>query len=635
VTARTFGSLRPVVVRLVSAAAAAVCAGGFVLAWPAAAAAAVPAAAAEAAVRPSGGSQATAGQDKETWAQVGRPDRLIIIRATSVDAIQDGRLLAHFRRAGGTVTVTRLAVLLGSRWISMPAPGTAVLSAALLLSPGTRMQVGPDVRRLYLTGGKAVTSASWIRCEQASLTIRGVALSSLQAGDGAGGPPVPMGWQGRPYVYAAGGARLDVSGSTISDLGAQMPRSPVRAAVTWGKGSTGSAVNARFEDNEVGLILDKSVGVRLSNVTVENSDLEGLVLRGDRGTMLTGVISRHNDGDGIIISGTGPRHLSGLIAAANAAAGVAAVTQTGLVLTGVQTSADQDGGVQLSDCQQCTVNGLVAVSDEPTALTISGGSGQVSVTGANLHGGNDDLIGITIAESAHDVALRGVVVTGFRDLGVGIGGKDVSVLRSQITGSPVAVRVYGSASKVQLASVTIRGAVDGVVITHTVRSVSLSDITVAGVTHDGVTSASAGLRMSGGHIDGGQVGISLLAPADIAGVDVDRVVIGIHDRAAGVVNASRVDVVAGRYGIKADAGARVTLTDSVIRAPIALTGAGYISRDSLTVLSLPPVPWLGFAAITAVLLAIILQTIHQMRRGRTRAPRLPRHARRRYAGDFG
>jgi hypothetical protein len=676
-TARVRGFLRARVARLTSAAAAmcsvtamaavaAVCAGGFALAWPTAAAATAAEASGTASLsgtvaaarpptvgpipEPSKPSGSAASLDKMIWAQVGEPDRLIIIRATSVDAIQSGTLLAHIPRAGGIVTFRWLAQVLGSRWTAMPNPGTAVLSAALLLRSGARMRVGPDVRRLFLTGGMARASASWIRCEHASLAISGVALSSLRADNEAGGQPVPARWAGRPYIYAAAGAQLDIAGSIVSDLGEPSARqagapasatragspSPsvrvVQAGVIWGKGSTGSAVDVRFERNQVGLALAGSAGVRLSNVTVENSFLDGMLLRGDRGTRLTGVISRSNGGSGVIISGAGQRHLSGLIADANAAAGVSAVTQTGLVLTGVRTAADAGGGVRLVGCLRCTVSDLVAVADKETALRISGRSNDVSVTGANLNGGQ---IGITIAAGTQAVTLRGAVVTGFRQLGVGIAGTDVSVLRSHINGSPVAVRVYGPAARIRLSSVTVRGGVDGVTVMHTVESVSLSDVTVTGVAHNAVTSASAALRMSGGHIYGGHVGISLLAPADIAGVDIDRVVIGIHNQAAGVVDASQVNVVAGRYGIKAAAGARVDLSDSVIRAPVTLAGAGYIGRDSLTVLSLPPIPWLGFSAITAVLLAIILQAIHQRRRGSTRAPRLPRHARRRYAEDRG
>ena len=576
--------------------------------------------------------------DKAAWSRVGEPDRLIIVRAMSVDVVQNGTLVTHTHRAGGTVTVSWLAgALSGNELISMPSRDTAVLSAALLLTSGTNMQIGPGVRRLLLIGGTSPASASWIRCEHATLTMSGVTLSSLRAGNDAHWRPVPASWAGRPYVYAAAGGRLDVFGSTISDLGrprpAGFPGSATLArllsvsgvaGVTWGKGSTGSAVDARFERNLVGLLLDESVGVRLSHVTVEHAVLDGLLLRGDRATMLRDVVSRSNGGSGVIISGPGTRHVAGLRATGNAAAGVKAVTQTGLVLTGVKTAADLGGGVRLVGCVRCTVNGLEAVGDHRTALTISGASHDVSVIGAHLDGGQT---GIAVTAGTRAVTLRGAVVTGFSRSGAEVAATDVRLLSSRISGSPVGVRVYGPAARIQLSGVTVRGGRDGVTVTRTAGAVSLSDVAVIGVSHDGVTSASAALRMSGGQISGGHIGIALLAPAAIAGVDIDSAVIGIHVGSGVKAKVSGVDVVAERDGIKVEVRGRVDLSGSLIRAPIALAGAGYISRDSLTVLSLPPVPWLGFTAIAAVLLAIILQTVHQLRHRSIPVPRVARHVR--------
>jgi hypothetical protein len=590
--------------------------------------------------------------DQATWSRVGQPDRLIIVRATSVDVVKNGTLVTHTVWAGGTVTISRLAGALGgSRWISMPSQDTAVLSAALLLSSGTNMRIGPDVRRLLLIGGTAPASASWIRCGHASLTMSGVTLSSLRARNDADQRPVPASWAGRPYLYAAAGGRLDVFGSTVSDLGRPQPPQPTRsprsatpgsatptrapsargvAGVTWGKGSTGSAVNARFERNQVGLLLRGSVGVRLSHVTVENSVLDGLLLRGDRATTLRELVSRGNGGSGVIISGPGTRHAAGLSATGNAAVGVKAVSQTGLVMTVVRTAADMGGGVRLVGCVRCTVNDLGAVGDHRAALTISGASHDVNVTGAHLNGGQT---GITVTAGTTAVTLRNAVVTGFDRLGVEVAATNVHLLSSQISGSPVGVRVYGPAARVQLSGVTVRGGQDGVIVARTAGAVSLSDVTVIGVSHNGVRSASAGLRMSGGRISGGHIGIALLAPAAIFGVDIDRVVTGIHVRSGVKAKASRVDVLAERDGIKAEVRGRVDLSDSLIRAPIALAGAGYISRDNLTVLSLPPIPWLGFAAIAAVLLAIILQTVHQLRHRRypsaAGSPARPQHGRHR------
>ena len=144
--------------------------------------------------------------------------------------------------------------------------------------------------------------------------------------------------------------------SSGSAARARSPSVPGVAGVSWGEGSTGSAVDARFERNEVGLLLDRSVGVRLSHVIVENSVLDGLVLRGDRATTLTEVISMNNGGSGVIISGPGRRHVTGLRATGNAAVGVMAITQTGLVLTGLRTAVDSPE--RLAEARRQVAEGL-------------------------------------------------------------------------------------------------------------------------------------------------------------------------------------------------------------------------------------------------------------------------------------
>ena len=186
---------------------------------------------------------------------------------------------------------------------------------------------------------------------------------------------------------------------------------------------------------------------------------------------------------------------------------------------GVRTAADMGGGVRLVGCVRCTVNDLGAVGDHRAALTISGASHDVSVIGAHLNGGQT---GITVTAGTRAVTLRNAVVTGFNRLGVEIAATDVRLLSSQISGSPVGVGVYGPAARIQLSGVTVRGGRDGVTVTRTADAVSLSGVTVIGVSHNGVKSASAGLRMSGGHISGGHIGIALLAPAAIVGVDIEQ-----------------------------------------------------------------------------------------------------------------
>jgi hypothetical protein len=93
------------------------------------------------------------------------------------------------------------------------------------------------------------------------------------------------------------------------------------------------------------------------------------------------------------------------------------------------------------------------------------------------------------------------------------------------------------------------------------------------------------------------------------------------------VTGSALDVLAERKGIEVDRGGSLDLRDSRVRAPIALSGAGSVRRLGDTEVTLPPFPWLGFAALLALTLAIGLQTVHQVRHRRTPIPRVAGHVR--------
>ncbi|MDX6328228.1 MAG: hypothetical protein QOI83_611, partial [Streptomycetaceae bacterium] len=88
-----------------------------------------------------------------------------------------------------------------------------------------------------------------------------------------------------------------------------------------------------------------------------------------------------------------------------------------------------------------------------------------------------------------------------------------------------------------------------------------------------------------------------------------------------------LDVLAERKGIEVGRKARMDLTDSRVRAPIALSGQGSVQRHGNTQVTLPPFPWLGFAALLALTLAAGLQTVHQVRHRRTPLPRVAGHIR--------
>jgi len=524
-----------------------------------------------------GGARVEAAQSSASdWQRTGRPARLIVVRSSQLDLVENGTLVARIGRPSGSLTmqwlaheiVSRRGVARPSRWISHNSTGTIRLSAALLLSAGTSLEVGPATPRLLLMGGADPASASWIRAGRARLTFSGVSVTSW---DPAAGRPVPPRHVGRPYVYVGAGGRLDVIDSTLSNLGRSGPSRD--AGVTWGKGSTGSAADARFVGNHAGLQLAGSIGVKLARILVDHSVEDGLVLRADRGTTVAAIRTLHSGRDGVAVTGAVPnRRLAGVTTADSAGIGVKAVSQTGLALHDLTSTADRGGGVRLVHCVRCAISDLVA-KDDTTAVSLGGLS--------------------------QDVRLEDV----------------------RIGGSELGVRIHGKASRIALTDVTIGDSRNGVLVTGTATTVSLTDVVTAAISERGVSSASDGLQLSGGRISAGVTGIALRADADLVGVRVERAQTGIHVSHGVTASGTRIDVLALRTGVKVDPTGRFDLTDSRVRAQNAFVGA--VHQHGHIVASLPPLPWFGIAGVVLLLCAAGFEAVHRVRQGGPAVTRAP------------
>jgi hypothetical protein len=139
------------------------------------------------------------------------------------------------------------------------------------------------------------------------------------------------------------------------------------------------------------------------------------------------------------------------VTASNSGVGLRAVAQRGLVLRDISTKADRGGGVRLTDCVSCTIDGLVAV-DEPTAVDVTGPSRDVTVTGVRVRRGQ---VGIRAAAPARGVVVRGLDVSETGRSAVALSAADVRVEGARVDRSPVGVHVYGKASAIHLTDVRI------------------------------------------------------------------------------------------------------------------------------------------------------------------------------------
>lgn len=551
--------------------------------------------------------------DVTAWQRSGRPERLVIIRPGFVELLNQGAVVRRLYPPAGAVPISWLAASAGQKWVAH-APGeitNVTLRTAVLLTPGTTLKIGAATKKvLFATGGTAA-SGTWIRGSRATLSITGAVLASVGPDGREAAAPSAA---GRPYIHMGAGGRLIIADSTVSGFGLPGAGDQGFSGVTWGKGSSGSAVNSSFLGNGTGLRLAGSTGVRLLKVTVMEATDDGVVLNGDTGTVIQGLTSQGNGRNGLTLGGTGHRTLSGISTQDNHGSGVKATAQTGLKLIGVTSHGDKGGGITLMSCAGCTVERAI-VAGTPVALAISGADSQVALMDPQL---SDGTTGISLAAGIKGASVSGGTIRVF-DRAIAISGSAVTVQGTAVSDSRTGISVYGHAGHVALRGVTVTGGRVGVTASGSTSAVSLTGVRIGGTSRKGLESVSPGLRVTGGSISGSTTALDLGASARLDTLTVSGARRGVHLAVGVHATATDLDVTAARKGIEVERNARLDLTDSRVRAPSALVGRGTIRRHGRVDATLPPFPTLGFAALLAVILAAGLQIIHKARH--RKAPR--------------
>jgi hypothetical protein len=116
---------------------------------------------------------------------------MAVVRSNRIDVVTDGRLTRQ-AGGGGTVTINTLDRALPSNWLAT-SDGTATLSASIVLTPGTALEVGNPIKRLELIGGPTPQDATAIYTGSGRVSLNGVTVTSA---DPAG--------RSSPYPPAAG-----------------------------------------------------------------------------------------------------------------------------------------------------------------------------------------------------------------------------------------------------------------------------------------------------------------------------------------------------------------------------------------------------------------------------------------------
>ena len=554
----------------------------------------------------------------DAWEGHGRPHRMIILRARTVDSVTDGALTQRVVRSAGVMTPARLDGYVPPTWITT-ANGVTHITAAVVLSPGVGFDVGGDITTLQLAGGSTPADAASLYTGGGRLTVHGVTVTSV---DPASGQPVAPG-AGRPFIQVAVGGRLDAIDATFADLGTPATEPQDQAGIGFGAWSTGSLVRTAVLRNSTGVRLDGSSGVRLDGVTVAESAADGLVLRGDAGTSLTGVRVERNASNGVRVSGpSSDRPITGITTSHNGRFGLAVISQSAPHITGVATRSDGVGGLQLAGDTDPVVTAYSAL-DQPIGVLTHLSSSGVTLDQLRISGGRR---GLVIEKTTNGLRLTGSTIRRTR-VGVSIGGQNIQ-LRDVVVGeSQSGIRIERGAGGVTATALTLTGGQDGVVVLPHTSHVVLRDMVIDGVANNGVRTSSPNATILGGRISATRTGIAAEAATTISGTEITGVDVGIRARSAALIGANEVEVSAVSSGITVEEGSPFLLTDSRIDALEAVNGKAQLQGHND--LSLPPLNLLGVIGIPLVLLALLLDQIQRIRqrhgRGepRRRPPRLP------------
>jgi hypothetical protein len=544
---------------------------------------------------------------RRSWDSRGRPHQMITVRDERVEVVDEGRLTSLVPRRGGTMTLQAIDGMVPNDWLTMDG-GTATLSATLVLTPGTAMEIGPEVQTLRLTGGPEIPDASAIYTGGGRLNLQGVTISSL---DPATQQPLPFEALGRPFIEVTGGGELNATDTTITDMGTpEHGEESAEPGLGFNPGSTGSLVRTTLQRNNVGVELSESRNVKIDGLTVSESESEGLVLNGDKGTTLAGIRAEGNGGNGVYVSGEyDGKPITGISTVGNGLYGVVVTGRKGAQVTGITTEGDQAGGLRLNQAVDVTVSDFTA-TDQPIGVFTHVGSTGIVLDGLKMTGGRR---GVVVEKSTTNLELRSSTIEGSRVSAVNIGGKEIRVNDVQLADARAAVRLERGSGHIELNRTTIDGGRDGIVASAGAEDVVINELTANHVEDDAIRTESPGMQISGGTITGGTTGIDVAAAATITAITINGSSEGIHSRSPELVRADNIAIDAIDLGLNVGVGSPFVLSNSSVHALEAFRGVFEQDPPGSNDFSLPPLNLLGAIGVPLILLAIVLEQVHSFR----------------------
>ncbi|MDO5697886.1 MAG: right-handed parallel beta-helix repeat-containing protein [Dermatophilus congolensis] len=597
--------------------------------------------------------QAANSAERRSRTDVGR---VIQVRANDVRLLSNGRLLFEAPRSAGPLSLSRLAGFLSSpRWLERSGD-TTTIKAAIYLSPGTHLTIGPSdaktVRMQQTTSGYGGS----IYGSGATLTVTGVNVTSW---DPATGAPAEPGAR-RPFIAFNRGSALRFTDATFTALGRT------------GSGQTGVALydgrelvalRTTFADNVIGLASVRTGTTRLDRVTARGNAGTGVLVRGrlsarsvttqsnagpglqveaSPSTDIWSVKAERNSGPGVAVRGSNTVKIDAVRANGNGA-GLEVARSSRVTVTDTVTTGNAGAGVDLANANTVSVDTTTSVQDG-TGLSLRDGGSWGTLTGLTVHSATDtglrlggrgskaegidivdsssgivldtggagttladariegSRIGLRVMAGNRDASITGVEIgpladapqgTAPADVGVDLGGHGTTLTGVNVSEALTGYVVRGGADGIALTRATATGIDTGVRVQEGVDGIVLRDITTTGGT-TGLDSASSGLVVESSRFTDSVTGAKFTGAATLTSVDVD----------------------ASECGIRS-VGGEPQINGGSVRAPRASCGEADLGDAQV----LPPSDprGLGLFAGAMVSLAIVYESVRAVRERRRRA----------------
>jgi parallel beta-helix repeat protein len=275
--------------------------------------------------------------------------------------------------------------------------GGWLVNRPVTISNGARLRVEGQVLRLRSSPGRAVG----ITADGGQLLVRD---STVTSWDPAAARPDANVADGRAWLLAARGGRLDLVGSRVRDLGYDAPG---RYGLSW----TDRATRGRLERTSVdggfrGADVAGAASVRVTGATLGHSVTEGMAVRGPcAGLRIEYSVLRGNGTSGLLLTGG----CAGAVVRAsgshgNRGAGIAVSPGSDTArLAGNEVYGNGGAGIDVGGATRTRLAGNLVYAN-PVGVSLHDGAAGTELTGNRIAGNGSD--GVHVERAAAGTVLR-------------------------------------------------------------------------------------------------------------------------------------------------------------------------------------------------------------------------------------